>query len=371
MVLEEFANFLSRICTRTPLAEGRPLLWTIITNPKAGGFSIKSRWNKHRAMLLSSVEKAELNDPRLNCGPSKTARTRGELGRLGLILTDTPGHARKLTDELVNEASESAGQGKKPVFLLIIAGGDGTSLEVMSGIYHAPAEIRRDFAILRLPMGTGNDGANAFDLDKALQLIIDPTEIKEQRALKLVTASGKGPFLAFNILSVGLDAFVTHMTNKMKGKLPGDSYKLWVDIAALFYDRIYKVGLMNISSTDDQGKECMALSEKILLLAVGASGRRCYGSRKWILPDERNVCALKQMPFTRKLALKGDFCEGKHVGKNEAILCNAGRVEFSAQYPLLAQMDGETVLLEEGDFPAAIELSPPMIPILKMVNTSL
>ena len=367
MVLEEFANFISGICTRTPVAEGRPLLWTIITNPKAGGFSIKSRWKKHQAMLLECTRKAEMNPPRLNCGPSKTARSRGELGRLGLILTATPGHARKLTEEIVNEASGTASGGQgKPFYLIITAGGDGTSLEVMTGLYHAPAEIRRNFAILRLPMGTGNDGSDAFELDKALQFLIEPTVVKEQRSLKLITASGKGPFLAFNILSAGLDAFVTHMTNKMKGKLPGDSYKFWVDIAALFYDRIYKVGFLDIRSFDNLGREVNSFREKLLLLAVGESGKRCYGSRKWILPDERNVCALKQMPTLKKLALKGDFAKGKHVSRSEAILWNADRVEFSAQYPLLAQMDGETVLLTGEDFPAVIELSPPIIPILKL-----
>ena len=42
------------------------------------------------------------------------------------------------------------------------------------------------------------------------------------------------------------------------------------------------------------------------------------------------------------------------------------RVEFSGLYPILAQMDGETVLLEPEDFPAAIELSEPVIPVLKL-----
>jgi hypothetical protein len=40
-------------------------------------------------------------------------------------------------------------------------------------------------------------------------------------------------------------------------------------------------------------------------------------------------------------------------------------VEFSSVYPVLAQMDGETVLLEREDFPAAIELTEKVIPVLK------
>jgi hypothetical protein len=70
------------------------------------------------------------------------------------------------------------------------------------------------------------------------------------------------------------------------------------------------------------------------------------------------------MPLLRKLALKGLFNTGAHVNKKESVLFNACRVEFTCEYPLLAQMDGETVLLEKNDFPAAIELSAPVIPVL-------
>jgi diacylglycerol kinase family enzyme len=151
------------------------------------------------------------------------------------------------------------------------------------------------------------------------------------------------------------------MTNKMKGKLPGDSYKLWVDIASLLYDRLYTVGFLDVKA--DNGE--ITLREKLLLLAVGASGHRTYGSQKKILPDDRNVCALKQMPLLRKLALKDLFTTGKHIDKPEAILFNARRVEFSGSFPILAQMDGEAILLQPEDFPAAIELTEPLIPVLK------
>jgi diacylglycerol kinase family enzyme len=154
----------------------------------------------------------------------------------------------------------------------------------------------------------------------------------------------------------------------MKGRLPGDSYKLWVDLAALFYDRIYTVGPLDVRALDGEGREVPGgkFRRDILLLAVGAGGRRTYGSGKKILPDGRNVCALNQMPLLRKLALKGLFNYGTHINKPEALLFNASRVEFSGLHPILAQMDGETVLLRPEDFPAAIELSPPVIPVLRL-----
>ena len=359
MIYKEFGSLVSGICAHTSLAANRPLLWTIIANPKAGGFTIKSRWKKHHAQLSECIQRAIKKPLIERAGPSKLALDEGETS--GLIATNEAGHARKITEAIIKEASANS----RAQYLVITAGGDGTSLEALTAIYHAPPEVRENIVILRLPMGTANDGADAQELGAALDMLIEPAIISRQRAITLRSASGKGPFLAFNILSVGLDAFVTHMTNKTKGKLPGDSYKLWVDIASIFYDRIYRVGAMDIRALDEDGKVVKALKERLLLLAVGESGHRCYGSGNWILPDERNMCAMRQMSVFRKISLKELLLTGTHIGEPEAILWNAKSVEFSAENPILAQMDGETVLLEKNDFPAVIELSEPIIPVLK------
>jgi diacylglycerol kinase family enzyme len=372
--IREFVALMGEICPHTHIAPGKRVHWLLVINPKAGGFTMNSRWKGHHAVLEGQVKKARTNPLRAGSGPailpgSAVAAAGGSGNTVpGLLLTRGPGDAEAAVRSLLELAARK-GMGKEDFFLIITAGGDGTSLEVQSALYQAPAELRERFVILRLPLGTGNDGADSPELDTALDLLSKPVDIVKARALRLLTATpGKGPFLAFNILSVGLDAFVTHMTNKMKGKLPGDSYKLWVDIAALFYDRIYTVGPLDLRVLDEAGREVPGgkFRRDILLLAVGASGRRTYGSHKKILPDDRNVCALKQMSLWRKLALKELFNDGTHVDKPEAILFNASRVEFSGQYPILAQMDGETVLLQPQDFPAAIELSPPVIPVLRL-----
>jgi diacylglycerol kinase family enzyme len=316
--------------------------------------------------LAAAVKKAAEQPPRQEAGPSRTARDAGEGN--GLVATTGPGHAGNITAALMEEAADTAAYPpeKVPFYLIITAGGDGTSLEVQEILYATPPVVRDNCAILRLPMGTGNDGADARELGQALSLLIDPVRIERRRALRLSTSTpGKGPFLAFNILSVGLDAFVTHMTNRMKGNLPGDSYKLWVDIAALLYDRLYTVGPMEVAAFDEAGGPVETFTEAVLLLAVGASGKRTYGSNKRILPDDRNVCVVKQMPLLRKLALKGLFSTGEHIHKSETRLFTAGRVEFRGQYPILAQMDGETTPLSPEDYPATIELTEPAIPVLR------
>ncbi len=373
--MEIFAEGIGSICSRTPLAPGRPLRWTIIVNPTAGGFTIKSRWKKHLSALHASIEKSKKNPLRPGgASPSKTAGEMdagsGRLGALGLVPTNRGGHAAEIVKALAEEAESEYGKNGEaaPYFVLIVAGGDGTSREALTVLYHLSPVIRSQFVIIRLPMGTGNDGSDAWELDGALDLLIEPAELDLRRTLILTTSTEKkGPYLAFNILSLGLDAFVTHMTNKMKGSMPGDSYKLWVDVASLLYDRLYKVRPMEIRAFDARNNEVLHLHESVLLGAVGESGHRTYGSHKRILPDDRNVCILRQMPLLRKVSFKERFNAGTHVGQPEAVLFNADRIEFRYEYPILAQMDGETVLLEPEDFPASISLSDPVIPVLKRI----
>jgi diacylglycerol kinase family enzyme len=391
MNLDTFGALMAEICVRSLVAEGRALRWTIIANPGAGGFTIGSRWKKHRAVLEAAAA-GRANPLRADASPSKTALAAGGPGgsagegakgpagliATGLIATGGAGHARRVTEALLKEAAGEGAEGgypgagragEGPFHLIITAGGDGTSLVVLTALFLAPGERRDNFAVLRLPMGTGNDGADAPALEEALGFLTGKTAVIRQRAVRLSTSTaGKGPFTAFNILSVGLDAFVTHMTNRMKGNLPGDSYKLWVDIASLLYDRIYRVGPMEVRALDGEGREVKRLTEKVLLMAVGESGHRTYGSRKRILPDDRNVCVVKQMSLLRKVALKGLFTTGEHIHKPESILFNARRVEFRGEYPILAQMDGESVLLLPEDFPCAIELTEPLVPILKRIE---
>jgi hypothetical protein len=263
MNIEFFAEVMAEICAHSLVAPGRRLRWVIIANTRAGGFVMRSRSKKCRQAMEESRIAARANPPRTDCAPAGTAAKCGaapSLAACGLVPTERPGSAEEFTQVFVDEVQTNA----TPFYLLITAGGDGTSLEALSILYHAPAVVRSNAAVLRLPMGTGNDGADSPQLATALELLIKPSRIEHSPALRLITRlktqsafseqkpqaaenaaitekadrlhsgeiiadshihSPKGPFLAFNILSVGLDAFVTHMTNKMKGKLPGDFYK--------------------------------------------------------------------------------------------------------------------------------------------------
>jgi len=332
-----------------------PLRCMIVLNPVAGGFFIKSKWKTHLNTLEKYQQKAQANPKR------------DLYKNVILNLTEGTGSAAKITKTFLERAEKDP----IPFYLIISAGGDGTHREVMNTLFTAPASVRKSIAVLRLPMGTGNDGADSSSLADALDLLLNPVHVEYAPAVQLIPAHGgssswrEGNIYAYNILSVGLDAYVTHMTNIMKRKVPGDSYRFWVDMATLFYDRKYKVDYFDVKAFDDKNNEVASFREKLLLLAMGVTGRRTYGSQYPILPDDRNVCGIKQAPLLRKLSIKGKVAKGKHTKSKDAIMLNAHHIEFKGNHPILAQMDGETILLQPDDFPAVMTLTSPVIPLLK------
>ena len=366
----DFVGDLYAICLRSLADPGRPLRWLALVNPAAGGFSGRA-WRKSTATIEEVARDSWGNGiVRKDWSLAKTLARSGapsDFAEVGATPVEKRGDAGRIARLLVQEALESAGlPGDETLFLFVIIGGDGTSQEALSVLLEAPREARERIAVARLPMGTGNDGADSRDLAEALRLIYKPSRLELVPALSLAGAPGgplsrRGALVGFNTISLGLDAFVARMTERTKKKLPGDFYKLWVDIAALFYDRLYKTGPLRVRAFDENGAPAAALDEKLLLIAVGASGRRTYGSGKNVLPDERNVCAIRQTNLSRKLALKRLLCDGLHADEPETILFGARRIEISGENPILAQADGETLLIQKEDFPLVITLSEPAI----------
>lgn len=336
---------LETVLKHCPLFEDKSLKADVIINPTAGGFTRK----KIRAAHFIEMNEAILEAEKL---PLRKASVETRFH-----LTERKNHASEICEEIISKAcTEDA----NTMHLIITAGGDGTSLEVLTELMKISPPLLDRFTVLRLPMGTGNDGADGRTLSDAIFRLIKPSFIEKQCAIKVTTASNRGPWYAFNIASIGLDAFVTHMTNRLKTSFPGDSYKLWVDIASIFYDKVYKVSKIK-ALFYSQGSIIHTINRKILLMAMGVSGNRQYGSNKPILPDNDNVCVVHQMPFIKKLLLKDKITYGHHRGLSEVELINADAVVLEYSAKILIQMDGEAEALAEVDFPVRLEKTIPCI----------
>lgn len=353
----EYIEGLRALVERSPVFSGRRVAVTVIANPVAGGFTIKKRARQNLADFTAALDLV------------KDRPVVTESCSISLHLTTAAGHAR----QLARSALELALAETDPhvLFLIVTAGGDGTSLEVQTSLANAVFRDRCDslpsrVCLLRLPFGTGNDGSDGRTLGESLRLLTGPAYFALQRAVRVYAANKKdSPWYAFNIASIGLDAFVTNMTNRLKNVMPGDSYKVWLDIACLFYNRIYRIGNMKVRATAADGAVVMEHTDRMALYVMGASGFRTYGSNQKILPDANNVCGIREMPLIRKLALKPRILVGSHALLPEVVLYGADRVVFDYGEKILVQLDGEAHLLEAADFPLVMELTVPFITVLR------
>ncbi len=345
------------LASRTELFRNKRLTVRIIANPAAGGFTLKKRAELNRRHLAEAVDKV---------------RNRPVVARScsGVIqYTESARHASELMAAVIAQA-KAAGTDDE-LFLVLTAGGDGTSLEVQEELAREILEngntfLTKRLLLVRLPFGTGNDGSDGRTLDETLRLFTDSARVDLQSAIRVYSERDPGQaWYSFNIASIGIDAFITHMTNRVKRFFPGDFYKIWVDLACLFYDGIYKVGVMGVVARLASGGTVLSHSDAMLLYAMGVSGNRTYGSNQKILPDDNNVCGLRNMSVLRKLSLKSFFKTGAHKGQPETVLYTADRLEVSYSERILVQLDGETHLLLPGDFPLVMERTKPFIPILR------
>jgi diacylglycerol kinase family enzyme len=350
---EELAEGLSYLLDRAPALPGRLAGALLVANPTAGGFT-RSSYSRLRHAELQALKTDFASLPAQEGRPC-----------LELCRTKQPAHGAEMAREFFAKARES-GLMEGEFRLVMTAGGDGTSLEVLSALMELPLEERRHYAVLRLPFGTGNDGSDGRDLRVSLGRLKGPCVSASGTAILTSPnpGGGKAPIWGFNIVSLGVDAYITHMTNRLKNLFPGDFYKLWVDIASVLYDFAWPTRELAVKAFSAGGALVREFRRELLLIAMGASGRRQYGSNKPILPDDDNVCAISQMPFLRKLALKGPLQNGEHEGIPEAEHLSASRLEIDYPDRILFQADGEAARFEKGDFPLRIELLPDAYRIL-------
>ena len=342
---EELADGLTYLLDRAPSLPRRLAGALLVANPTAGGFTRPSYSRLRHDELLELRERAASL-------PLQPGRHRLELG-----ITTKPSHAAELARDFF-AAARAAGLRDDEFRLVMPAGGDGTSFEVISSLMELPPEERRHYAVLRLPFGTGNDGSDGRDLVACLGRLLGPCVASPRTAIlaKPSPKGGKSPVWSFNIASFGADAFIAHMTNRLKNVFPGDFYKLWVDLASVFYDFAWPSRELALKAFSSTGELVRDFKRELLLLAIGASGRRQYGSNKSILPDDDNVCAVTQMPLLRKLSIKGPMQTGAHKAFPEVDLFTAARLALDYADRILFQADGEVTRLDADDFPLTVEI---------------
>jgi diacylglycerol kinase family enzyme len=346
-LVSAYANGVSELTRFSHDEEQPPLVVDVIVNPRAGFF-------KSQSAVTRQVDELEKKLAELR---QRAPRRKVEINRVHY--TEHQGHARLITEDILDGESAAASGLEH---LLIGCGGDGTSNEICTALVHAEAGILERLKLLRLPLGTGNDVADARTFSEAYDLILGSQHGMKTAALR-VTAAGTPPRYSFNVASIGLDAFIAGLTNRFKRVIPGDAYKSLVDIGSLFYERKVKPLPMNITLHGDSGETRVdAFVPSMVVMGIG--GGRTYGGHLPVLPDDRNVCLVARMGILAKIRNKKLFYVGRHGELPEVTFHRASRidVEYGGSIPM--QLDGEMVLLSPRDFPLRMELLDPRIRVL-------
>lgn len=352
----DYIEQLSFIVERSSAFAGKHVRISVIINPVAGGFTIPSRVKANKIALEEAVQSVSDRKP--------AARSCS----CAVFRTESAGHASRLARAVFDSILEDAAS--DVLHLVVTAGGDGTSLDVQAEmakmvLEEGRGELSDRVCLLRLPFGTGNDGSDGRTLSESFTRLVGDSRFEFRPAVVVRPNNcSASPWYAFNIASLGLDAFVTHMTNHVKRIVPGDVYKIWVDAACLFYNRLYPLGSMRVNAYSADGTQVSSYAEPLLLQVMGVSGYRTYGSNQRILPDERNVCAARDMSLLRKLSLKKYVKEGTHAGFPEIIMYTAAKLVINYDKKILVQMDGESHLLDAASCPLVMELSKPFMQVL-------
>jgi diacylglycerol kinase family enzyme len=340
--IEAIETLILKVLRLTTLYADEHLTADVIVNPCAGSLSSDERCEKTILRLRALTEGL--------AGPFRDDDTLS----VRFHRTHYVGHAREISTALLSENVA----GKR---IVISLGGDGTHGEVLSA-YHGQNETR----FMRFPLGTGNDGAESRDLGKTVGALLG-NGVEAFDGSVEVSPSGMSVIRGFNIASIGLDAYVAYLTNRLKGKLGGDLYKVIADVTTLFYERIVGALPMQVTTIGADRSETRH-SGRFLICAVGASGHREYGGGKRVLPGEENVCLIDRVGLLGKIRLKSLFYRAKHPGEPNVTMARASTVvvDYEGRVPL--QVDGEITWLRRDNFPVRFTVQEPRIPVVRPVR---
>ena len=347
-LISTYANGVSELTRFSHAEEQPPLVVDVIVNPHAGFF-------KSHAMVAHRIRELEQKLADLR---ERSPRRRVEINRVHF--TERPGHARRITEEIcADEDRRSTGIER----LVIGCGGDGTSNEICTALVGADGALLDRLKLLRLPLGTGNDVADAHTFAEAYDLILGGQRVAKTGALRVTTADGT-PRFSFNIASVGFDAYIAGLTNRFKRVIPGPAYKSLVDVASLFYTQKVKQLPMNVTihgAAEETRIDAIIPS----MVVMGISGGRTYGGHLPVLPAEENVCVVAQMSVLSKIRNKKLFYKGRHGELPEVSFYSAASIDLDYAGSIPMQLDGEIVDLGPSDFPVRMKVLSPRIKVLR------
>lgn len=278
-------------------------------------------------------------------------RVREALGPIEVEPTRGPRDAERL-------AREGARAG---VERILVAGGDGTLSEVVTGLVSAGLADRVSIGVL--PLGTGGDFPRTLslprDLDGALvRIAAGRVRTVDAGRARFAGTGGEVREACFaNVASFGISALTDELVNRTSKALGGTVSFLVGAVRAILQ---YECGNVRLEVDGE------LVHDGPIVLAAAANGRY-FGGGMQVAPEARvddglfDVVVLSQLPkrqLLRKLPL---IYRGTHL-RDPAAALHRGRVITAEAAPgqVALELDGEAL----GTLPARFELLPGALRLL-------
>ncbi len=302
---------------------GHPVLGII--NGRAGTTA------KHR-LLLRVVE---------NLTPAGSERTKSNDDlNVSTVWTDTVDALHEVMARWIRREYRSGG----PAPIVVSFGGDGTHNQVLQAVDNVPEVPSEGIWYFRVPLGSGNDAVGVESLEDVLDSL--QGELAPRWIPEVEVVTPRRTLRAFNIASVGIDAFVTMMHHRLRKLLPGNTYRLIANAALLIYEKLVNLGPMSIVSDGED----LGTGDRILV-AFGVHGHLTYGDHIRILPNEENLCIFNRASLLVKLKMKKLLMHGNHVHETVTTMRKTSEITIRYDRRITVQVDGEADWLEPEDFP--------------------
>lgn len=352
--MKEFGNLLEELLKETTLFPGENILFEVFFNPASG---VLSSHKKHNELLQSMKGLSHRYEGELEYAKSAPARSI----EVNMHQTQSRSQSLKAILKGVDRLTKVA-ESCRPV--LVLAGGDGFHKDCITEIIQRNSADLGKFILYRLPLGTGNDTPLETDVAKALNILFTQNDEKKDSLIS-VSAKGRERDYALNVTSFGLDAYVGLFTEKWKGKISGDIYKVLVDFAALFYDFYHRTRISTITVFPSEKKRPpVYIKKRVFLNVFGRKGHTTYGGDKKILPGSENLMVTGYFHIPGRIMLKGMFMKGTHTKLKRVDFFNSDKMILDYPVPLLMELDGEVTHLKRDNFPVTIERLPHWLRVL-------
>ena len=246
-----------------------------------------------------------------------------------LVRTEGPSHAAELAEQAVGDGFE----------MVVAAGGDGTTHEVVNGLMAASGGAEAG-TLGVIPLGSGSDFANAVGVPPNLQEACHRLAHGQPRMVDvgLITVPGQAPCYFDNTLGIGFDGVVTLEARKVK-RLRGIALYLPVVLKTVFlYHKAPEVTIRY------DGEE-LVMPALMVCIANGPREGGGFFVAPQAKPDDGlfDLCIAHEVSRLGMLRLIPHFMRGTHVDLEPIRMVRARHVTISSPDNLVAHMDGEVL----------------------------